>query len=212
MPSWRITSWALRDPKSVYRDGAAICVLHRAHHSHRRSPPCLLPRSQFVSGVRDRYPVLCLGARSGSSALNPCARCATRGLRQAPPRARSARPAVSAAPRGVPGAIVRARLRHRRDAPHTPAGAFEHPQTPAGPRERVQSRPAHAAAVRPRYATRLPRAAPRPLASFTSPSSCHRLDGREHVPDTCPMPSECRDVSFRVGNGTMTGAPSTTGC
>jgi transposase len=45
---------------------------------------------------------------------------------------RRGRAAVTAATRGVRGAVVRARLRHRRDAPHALARAAQHPQAPAG--------------------------------------------------------------------------------
>ena len=65
--------------------------------------------------------------------------------------------AAHAAPRRIRRALLRARVRHRRPAPHPLARASEHPQTAAGPRGRVQSRPSHATGVRARHAARAAR-------------------------------------------------------
>src|SRR5215510_8505296 len=95
--------------------------------------------------------VVCRGAQARPPPVEAGPGRPTSRLRQSPARARGARPAVVARPRAIRGTVVRACLRHRRDAAHPLARTWQHPQTAAGPRERLQSRPPDAAAVRPRH-------------------------------------------------------------
>ena len=119
-----------------------------AHRARRRQG--LSQQSDPDRFGRHRGPVLHRGAESGPAPVDDGPGRATGRVRQSAAGARRARSAVAASTRGVRGAVVRARLRHGRDAPHALARASQHPQTPAGSRERLQSRPAHAPAVRPR--------------------------------------------------------------
>ena len=164
---------------------------------------------------RHRRPVVHRRAESGPAPVDDGPGRATGRVRQSAARARRARPAVAASTRGVRGAVVRARLRHGRDAPHALARASQHPQTPAGSRERLQSRPAHAATV-------CGRGTPRGLQG-------RRLDARSlHMAllmlsarlwmtigallAHCRRPLARLASSSGVGDRMMTGATSTTGC
>ena len=126
-----------------------------AHRARRRQG--LSQQSDPDRFGRHRGPVLHRGAESGPAPVDDGPGRATGRVRQSAARARRARSAVAASTRRVCGAIVRARLRHGRDAPHALARASQHSQTPADSRERLQSRSAHAAIVRARHAARPPR-------------------------------------------------------
>ena len=101
-----------------------------------------------------------LRTRSGPSELEEEHGSPRRGVSQSSAHSRRTGPTPAAPPRGAVGTALCPSLWDGRDAPRAPPRPHQHPQAPAAPCGRLQSRTAHAAADRRRHAARAPGAAP----------------------------------------------------